>query len=554
NTLTEELQGGFRVDGPAAPVVTNVSPNTGLQGQTLNLTITGANTNWVQGQTEAIIGADITVNSLTITSPTSATAVISISPTAPGGGQSVIMLTGEQADSGAGFGVQSGTYSVIAATDAATPSGQNYALAGTGQTLNVAISGVGTHWLQGGTAAQFGYDGQVVVDALTINSPTSATATITVLTGAGLGFRPLTMITGGEQAILQQGMDIEDLSPQLLSSSPGAGQQATTFNLQVLGQATHWQTGVTVPTFSPNGAGITINSFTANDSSTGVVNVTIDPLAFPTSAPGCATLNLTTISGPINEQVSLPTALCIARGAATVLNVVNSGSTTSPANAPQGQTTSVVLTGLDTHWVAGVTVAAFDGGINAANVNVTSPNTATVDLAVPTNASVGFHPVSMTTLGELATLQQAFQVIPATATLNQVSPSTLQQGQSVTAATILGQLTHWDATTTVSFGLGVVASNCSVSSATALTCTLSVDPLAFPGGRNVIVNTPDHAEQVTNNSIFAVTAGPAIISNVAPASANQGQRQFPIQISGTSTHWLQGLTRFSISGEGGDIT
>ena len=555
NTLTEELQIGFRVDGPAAPVVTSVTPNTGIQGQTLTLNITGANTNWVQGQTEAIIGADITVNSLTINSPTSATAVIAISPTAPGGGQSVIMLTGQEADSGSGFSVQAGTYSVVSATGATTPPGQTYIVAGTGQTLDVAITGVGTHWLQGGTLAQFGGDGQVVVDALTINSPTSANAIVTVLTGAALGFRPLTMITGGEYASIQQGMDVEDLSPQILSSSPGAGQQATTFNVQVLGQATHWQTGVTVATFTPNGAGITVNSFTANDSSTGMVNVTIDPLAYPTSAPGCATLNLTTIGGSVNEQVSLPDALCISRGAATVLNVVNTApNATPPANAAQGQTTTVIITGLDTHWVQGVTVASFDGGINAANVNVTSPTTATVDLAVPTNATVGFHPVTMTTLGEVATLQQAFQVIPATPTLNQVAPATLQQGQTTTSATILGQYTHWDATTTVNFGVGVIVSNCTVTSATSLTCTLSVDPLAFVGPRTVIVNTPDHNEQVSNSSIFAVTAGPAIISNVAPASANQGQRQFPLQISGTNTHWQQGLTQFSIAGQGGDIT
>ncbi|HWG38018.1 MAG TPA: Ig-like domain-containing protein [Terriglobales bacterium] len=553
NTLTEELQIGFRVDGPAAPVVTSVSPNTGIQGQTLNVTVTGANTNWVQGQTELILGADITINNLVITSPTTANASISISPTAPSGGQSVIMLTGEEADSGSGFSVQQGDTSVVSSTDAATPVGQNFALAGTAQTLNIAITGVGTHWLQGGTSAQFGFDGQVVVDALTITSPTTANAVVTILTGASLGFRPLTMTTGGEQAMLQQAMDVEELSPKILSSNPGFGLQATTFNVQVLGQATHWQTGVTVPTFTPNGAGITVNSFTAFDSSTGIVNVTIDPLAFPTNPPGCATLNLTTIQGAVNEQVSLIDALCIAPGAATVLNVTNGANSTPPASAPQGETTTVQINGLDTHWVQGVTVAAFDGGINAANVNVTSPTTATVDLAVPTNATVGFHPVVMTTLGERASLQQAFQVIPATATLNQVSPATLQQGQSVANATILGQFTHWDASTTVSFGLGVTASNCAAATANSITCTLSVDSLAFVGPRTVIVDTPDHSEQVTNNSIFSVTQGPAIISNVAPASANQGQRQLPLQILGTNTHWQQGLTRFSIGGEGGDI-
>ena len=44
------------------------------------VTITGSLTNWVQGQTEAILGAGVTVANLTITSPTTATATISVSP------------------------------------------------------------------------------------------------------------------------------------------------------------------------------------------------------------------------------------------------------------------------------------------------------------------------------------------------------------------------------------------------------------------------------------------------------------------------------------------
>ena len=104
NTGMEQVMAGFLVDYPAVPSLVSVSPSSGAQGQTLNdVVITGSLTNWVQGTTEAILGAGITVSNLAITSPTTATATIAISPTAPVGGNTVVMYTGTTgppADSG----------------------------------------------------------------------------------------------------------------------------------------------------------------------------------------------------------------------------------------------------------------------------------------------------------------------------------------------------------------------------------------------------------------------------------------------------------------------
>ena len=98
--------GGFLIDSPALPSLVSVSPSSGAQGATLSdVVITGSLTNWVQGQTEAILGAGISVSNLVITSPTTATATIAISPTAPIGGNSVVMYTGSQIVSGSGFSV-----------------------------------------------------------------------------------------------------------------------------------------------------------------------------------------------------------------------------------------------------------------------------------------------------------------------------------------------------------------------------------------------------------------------------------------------------------------
>ena len=59
--------------------------------------------------------------------------------------------------------------------------------------------------------------------------------------------------------------------------------------------------------------------------------------------------------------------------------------------------------------------------------------------------------------------------------------------------------------------------------------------------------------EIVQAAVFSVVAGGAIISQVAPQSGNQGQ-EVALTITGQNTHWQQGLTQFSMTGAGGDIT
>lgn len=72
------------------------SPTSGTQGQTLTATLTGTNTNWLNGQTTVSFGGEITVNSVTVASATSATAQISISSTAALGPRTITTTTGSE--------------------------------------------------------------------------------------------------------------------------------------------------------------------------------------------------------------------------------------------------------------------------------------------------------------------------------------------------------------------------------------------------------------------------------------------------------------------------
>ena len=67
------------------PILSLISPNSGVQGQTLNVTVTGQFTNFAQGTTQVSLGAGITINTVTVTTPTSLTANVSIAANATPG-------------------------------------------------------------------------------------------------------------------------------------------------------------------------------------------------------------------------------------------------------------------------------------------------------------------------------------------------------------------------------------------------------------------------------------------------------------------------------------
>jgi RHS repeat-associated protein len=93
------------VNPPAS--ISSITPNSGQAGQTLPVSITGLYTNFVQGSTQASFGPGISVGGaslgafgpVTVTAPTSATAQLTIDPSATVGSQTVTVQTGAQQES-----------------------------------------------------------------------------------------------------------------------------------------------------------------------------------------------------------------------------------------------------------------------------------------------------------------------------------------------------------------------------------------------------------------------------------------------------------------------
>lgn len=96
---TENAVGPFLVTAPplAIPRVTLLNPAEGQRGQTMNVAVTGVNTNFENGVSRASFTGDgILVNNTTVTSPTAAVTNITIAVNATLGFRDVSMTTGSQ--------------------------------------------------------------------------------------------------------------------------------------------------------------------------------------------------------------------------------------------------------------------------------------------------------------------------------------------------------------------------------------------------------------------------------------------------------------------------
>jgi len=96
------------------PVLTSISPASGMPGAQVNLTIVGANTHFASGVTQADLGAGITVNSVSVVNATQLAVSIAIAADAAAGPRPVTIVTGaEQVSLANGFTVVSDAIIVV---------------------------------------------------------------------------------------------------------------------------------------------------------------------------------------------------------------------------------------------------------------------------------------------------------------------------------------------------------------------------------------------------------------------------------------------------------
>ena len=446
---------GFTVSAPG-PIISSLDPGGTSQGaQNLSVLITGLNTHWAQGATQANFGAGITVVSLKITSPTTATAVIDVDAAAALGLRTVTLATGSELASFAnGFTIVTGTSGITEINPAGGPQGA--------QNLSVAVTGQATHWAQGSTVANFGAGTMVAL--LTVTSATTATAVLNIDPSATPGPRNVSFTTGSEIVTASGGFTVSAGIPSLVSVNPNSGQQSQqALSVSISGQLTHFVQGTTTANF---GAGITVASLTITSPTSATAMININASA----TTGSRTVTLTTGS----EVASLSNGFSVASTSAVLLSV-------NPSTGQQGQQNlSVILTGQFTHFAQGTTTANFGAGIIVSSLTVNSPSSATATLNIDASAVVGARSVMVITGSETVALANGFKVV----TIGQPSTIDIEFNQDVApaGAVITFSATLRDATGTAVPGTPscILSLDAGTSSGTvpllgSSTITLSVD-------------------------------------------------------------------------------
>src|SRR6185436_18011046 len=126
-----------------------------------------------------------------------------------------------------------------------------------------------------------------------------------------------------------------------------------------------------------------------------------------------------------------------------------------------------------THFGQGTTQVSVDGGVTVQSVTVGNATSLTAQLTIPATAAVGSRTLTVTTGGEVVTLNNGFTVQPGIPVLTTANPNSGQQGDAVTVS-ITGQFTGFvQGTTQVSLGDGVAVNSVTVSGSSSLTLEAS---------------------------------------------------------------------------------
>jgi len=167
----------------AAPTLTSISPNTGLRGTTVPVTLTG--TNLTGAFLISITGTGVTVSNLLVVSDTTVTATFTIANLAATGARSVRVST------------PGGISNPVTFTITAPPPPTLTSISPTSGVRGTAVTVTFTGTNLTGTFAVTGIGALIPVTNLTVISPTSVQATLNISRAAPLGIRNLGLTTPG---------------------------------------------------------------------------------------------------------------------------------------------------------------------------------------------------------------------------------------------------------------------------------------------------------------------------------------------------------------------
>lgn len=511
---TGTLAGGFNVQNPA-PNASSVSPQSGILGQSLSVVVTGSD--FYSGVTGADFGAGITVNSTTIdTAGTHLTANLTISSAAAVGSRTITLT-----NSAPGGGSVALTSAFVVNNPAPTLTSVSPALGGKGQTLNVSL--VGTNFIAGVTTVEFGLG--ITVGSVTVNSPTSLTANISIDANTIAAARSVSVTNappGGGKATLTFVFNVVNLAPTIANVSPATGSRGETVTVTLTG--TNFSSGSTTVVF---GSGITVGSVAVASPTQLTVNLTIATGA----ALGARNIGATN-PPPGGGTATLTNGFMVGNPAPTV-------SAVAPASGSRGQSLTVNVTG--TGFFSGATTVSFGPNIDVTSINVLSPTQLTANITVTSGAATGARSVQVTNPapgGGTVGLTGGFTVTNPAPTIVGIAPNTVVRGGTV-SVTVTGTQ-FIDGVTSIGLGPDLTVTSFSVRSSTELQANVSAGSTDNAGVRDVsVTNSGPGGGTATLSGGFTVSNPAPTIVSISPTNAGRGSL---VNVVLTGTQFINGVT------------
>ncbi len=437
------------------PTVSAINPNFGLPNNTYNnVVVTG--TSFVSGATVSL-GAGITVNSVTFNSPTQLTVNITVLSTAAIGARNVTVTNPD-----GGVGACASCYTVTTGPTVTSVTPNSRGQAATNQDLVIS----GTFFRPGATVTFSGAG--ITVNTVTFNSPTQLTVNISILQGAAISARNVTVSnpTGFGAGVCTACFSVA-ARPGTFSLNPNTrGQGAANQVIVITGSL--FQSGATVA-FS--GTGITLNSVTFNSATQLTVNISI--------AAGATT-------GARNVTITNPDGGFRTASAFTVAAAPNPTSV-NPNSRPQGFSGTVTIAG--SGFVNGATVAFSGTGITVNSVTFNNASQLTVNITIAADATTGARNVTLTNPNAgTATCVGCLTVNPRPLPTSVILAS---RARATTGSHTIAGTGFVSGASVVFSGTGITVNTVTFNSSTQLTINITVLPAASLGARNVTVTNPD---------------------------------------------------------------
>ena len=284
------------------PAVATLNPDTVPQGSALDLELTGSHTSFRTGSSVTVSGADVTVSAIHVLSPTRMTLHLAAAPGAATGFRDVTVST-PRGDGTTETATGLGAVEVVGPPAGPTILSVTPSLAAVGTTQDVTISGGATSF-NSGSGATFGLG--VTVNHLTVNSPTSAVANITIDAGATIGFRDAS-VGGAIPARFLVGPPTPAIA-RLTSTSPASGVRGTTVDVALTGADTAFAAGTSLASVSGTGVAVLSTTVQGPAAATARLRIAADaPLGFrdlkvTTGVQAAALLDGFEVRPPVTQQ------------------------------------------------------------------------------------------------------------------------------------------------------------------------------------------------------------------------------------------------------------